>query len=53
VLIDVFQPVIQSFDGQTLAGKKRIVKKILTPPAPCAIARAAVMKNSDLRGDLY
>jgi hypothetical protein len=32
----VFQPVIQSFDGQTLIGKNGIVKKILNPPAPTA-----------------
>jgi hypothetical protein len=34
VLMRVFQPAIQSFDGQTVVGKNGIVKKIFYPPAP-------------------
>jgi hypothetical protein len=43
-----FQPVIQSFDGQTLIGKKGIVKKIFYPPAPGDSSRAATTINGDL-----
>jgi hypothetical protein len=44
----VFQPVIQSFDGQTLIGKKGIVKKIFYPPAPGDSSRVEAKVMGDL-----